>query len=90
MQCTQDFALLTQNEKIRDKFEADFSKWSHSIIRYCKDTQQRMAAIWVEIEAYSDNLSEGEPRLTCVCKHAMHVSNVGHLGHFFNMQTLFV
>ena len=60
MQCAQDFALLTQNEKIRDHFDEGFVKWSHSIIRYCKYTQQRMAAIQSEIEAYSDDLSEGE------------------------------
>ena len=60
MQCAQDFALLTQNEKIRDQFAEEFVKWSHSIIRYSKDTQQRMAAIRAEIEVYSDNVFEGE------------------------------
>ncbi len=52
MQCAQDFALLTENDKIRDVFEEEFVKWSHSIIHYCKDTQQRLSAIREEIATY--------------------------------------
>ena len=89
MQCAQDFALLTQNEQIRDHFDEEFVKWSHSIIRYCKYTQQRMAAVRAEIEDYSDDLSEGNTELTCVCKHAIRIPMYDTLD-FFLMQTLFV
>ena len=90
MQCAQDFALLTQNEKIEINLKRSLSNEDRALYA----TARTPSSVWQQFEQKL-RLTLIIPLkvstwLTCVYKHAMHVSNVGHLGHFFDMQTLFV